>query len=143
MECILQLLPKQILRLTLSSSVDTFNKWKGIRIKTAAIGKPTHPWQMENTQIIHVSDFFLRLPSQPTGSIFRTQFQRLVFMSKVNITKKDWGSNLQQMLDSDVQNPQNGTFTKPWFVMENHHFFLRQIIEEFWAIFQPAISNHR
>jgi hypothetical protein len=32
---------------------------------------------------------------------------------------KYWGYNLQQILESDVQNPQNGTFTKPCHFMDS------------------------
>ena len=35
-----------------------------------------------------------------------------VFMSKLNITQKERGYNLQEIFEG-VQNPQKGTFTKP------------------------------
>ena len=35
-----------------------------------------------------------------------------------NGTPKYWGYNLQQIFESDVQNSQNGTFTKPWVSLD-------------------------
>ena len=37
----------------------------------------------------------------------------LGLMSQCFTSPKYWGYNLQHILESDVQNPQNGTFTKP------------------------------
>ena len=52
--------------------------------------------------------------------------QGLVNVQKFNITQQNWGDNLQDIFEGDVQNPHKGTFTNPCCV-EDHLFVLNEL----------------
>ena len=50
---------------------------------------------------------------------------------------KYWGYNFQQIFEGDVQNPQKGTFTNPWYTNLGINSKMSTIL---WHTFYPSVS---